>query len=349
MKMPTVYTDDALGVDARAADGLRTIESPVYSVLYPPVGFFPFSGVGNGDYFGFYWPIGKESDAPIVAFTSHDAHSLIPEYGSLPGAAMCQAAICGDVESAELRDAFEITKVPVPGPNTVPTLSNKDHKELLELDPTSPFRNVAVGDMHLSDGNLDAAEHHYLRSIALLPEYTAAHFGLAYLYRRLRRTEASSLHLRLALLCPLAFWGGSFWADHILPGSFRNDWARKTLYWLQQIKTPDPSLVDDPLYRSVGRLSLKTGLAKSEDVDVLMSLTDAYEAMADPAAASLLWMNVGERGAMETTAFRERYALTPATYATRLSRLWRSAGFGPRADLLDAILMRMKRPDGHQL
>jgi tetratricopeptide (TPR) repeat protein len=213
----------------------------------------------------------------------------------------------------------------------------------------SPFRNVAVGDMHLSDGRLDAAEHHYRRSVELLPEYTAAHYGLGYLYRRLRRTEASSLHLRLALLCPLVFWGGSFWADHILPGSFRNDWARKALYWIQQIKAPDPSLTDDPFYRSMSRLTLKTGLAKSEDVDVLMSVTDEYEVRGDYVAASLIWMNVGERGAMETTAFRERYALTPASYATRLSRLWRSAGIVRRADLLDRMVTMMKKPDGKHL
>lgn len=157
------------------------------------------------------------------------------------------------------------------------------------------------------------------------------------------------MHLRLALLCPLVFWGGSFWADHIPSGSFRNDWARKALYWIQQIKAPDPSLVDDPFYRSMSRLTLKTGLAKSEDVDVLMSVRDEYEARGDYVAASLIWMNVGERGAMETTAFRERYALTPASYATRLSRLWRSAGLDRRADLLDRMLTMMKKPDGNHL
>jgi hypothetical protein len=54
MQMPTVSDDDILNIE----DGTYPAGSPtrtiVYSVVYPPVGFFLFAATGNGDYHGFY-------------------------------------------------------------------------------------------------------------------------------------------------------------------------------------------------------------------------------------------------------------------------------------------------------
>jgi len=45
---------------------------------YPPLGFVPVSDaeLGNGDYYGLYWPIGKENEYPVVCDMFHDEGSI---------------------------------------------------------------------------------------------------------------------------------------------------------------------------------------------------------------------------------------------------------------------------------
>ena len=228
--MPTVYCDDILNIESGSyPDGTAT-RTKVYSIVYPPIGFFPFAGTGNGDYHGFYWPIGREDATPIVAYSSHDAYALIPEHGDLASAGRCQLARDEDRKlTYEFESAFAAANVSQPTISISDVVAVDDHKQLLALDPDSPFRNCAVADQLIAENSFEAAESHYRRAIELLPEYAAAHFGLGYLLRRTRRQSEASIHLRQSLMCPLAFWGGCFWADHILPGSFRADWARKSI------------------------------------------------------------------------------------------------------------------------
>ncbi len=51
---------------------------------YPPPGFAPFGGcdLGNGDFFGLYWPTGHENEEPIVCEMSHDDRTLMPSFSS---------------------------------------------------------------------------------------------------------------------------------------------------------------------------------------------------------------------------------------------------------------------------
>lgn len=51
---------------------------------YPPRGFLPVwdAALGNGDYFGLYWPLGREARDPIVCEMHHDAWILVPEFAS---------------------------------------------------------------------------------------------------------------------------------------------------------------------------------------------------------------------------------------------------------------------------
>src|SRR5262249_5509245 len=48
--------------------------------IYPPVGYLDWRvlEVGNGDTYGYYWPVGKEDQEPIVCATEHDAGRVIP-------------------------------------------------------------------------------------------------------------------------------------------------------------------------------------------------------------------------------------------------------------------------------
>ena len=49
---------------------------------YPPAGFLPVwdAELGNGDYFGLYWPLGREQQEPIVCEMYHDEGRLIPAF-----------------------------------------------------------------------------------------------------------------------------------------------------------------------------------------------------------------------------------------------------------------------------
>src|SRR5262249_15798260 len=152
--------------------------------------------------------------------------------------------------------------------------------------------------------------------------------------------------LRKALICPLVFWGGCFWADHILPGNFRNDWARKALMWLQQIKEPHASLNDDPFFRHADELKLSTVVAESHDLELSIRIVDEYSNMGRYLDAAYIWIIVGDRAALETTSFRERYALTAASFGKRLAELFRVAGLERRASLVDNMLTAMERPEG---
>lgn len=346
MRMPAVYDDDIINVDGNSqSDGVppRRIAC---SIVFPPVGFFPFSETGTGDFYGFYWPIGREERAPLVAFSSHDAYALIPEHGDLSAAGRCQLARDEKRElTYEFASAFDFANVPQPMIDTIDTVGIDDHKQLLALDPDSPFRNCAVADQMIADNNLDGAESHYRRAIEMLPEYGAAHFGLGYLFRRTRRQSQAVIHFRQALISPLAFRGSYFWADHTLPGEFRFDWPRKALLWLQQLKKTADSLRDDPFMQNVHELKHETGVAENRDIELLIAMVDEYHRQGQFLDAVYIWVSVGDRAALETTSFRERYGFTPRTFGTRLADLLRDAGMARRAQLVESILAMFDNPD----
>ncbi len=350
MQMPTIYDDDIYNVERGMYPDGTPVRTVVYSIVFPPVGFFPFAGTGNGDYHGLYWPIGREDSSPIVAYSSHDAYALIPEYGDLSAAGRCQIARDEDRNLLhEFEDAFDAANIPFPSIDIPEVVAVDDHQQLLTLDPNSPFRHCAVADLKVAENEFDSAELHFRRAIELLPEYGATHFGLGYLLRRNRRQSEASIHLRKSLMCPLAFGGGCFWADHILPGAFRNDWARKALMWFQQIKEPDNSLRDDPFMQNALNLTFKTGAAESCDVELIMTLVDVYHQREQFLDAAFLWITVGDRAALETTSFRERYGLTARSYGDRLAELFRDAGIECRAQLVENMISALENPEGLHL
>ena len=283
----------------------------------------------------------------MVAYSSHDAYALIPEHGDLIATGRCQLARDEDRKlTHEFESAFDAADLPRPSIDIPDVVAVDDHQQLLSLDPDSPFHNCAVADQLIAQNELGAAESHYRRAIELLPEYGAAHFGLGYLLRRTRRQSDASVHLRKSLICPLAFWGGCFWADHVLPGSFRNDWARKALLWLQQLKEFDESLRGDPFMQNVHELTLDTGVAENRDIELSMAMVDDYRRRGQFLDAVFVWTTVGDRAALETTSFRERYGLTARSFGNRLADLFRDAGIERRAELVDNMISVMEKPEG---
>jgi len=354
MKLPREYEDDFLryrvSFAASYPDG-TPIRPRVYSLVFPPPGFLPFYDTGYGDCHGFYWPIGREDGPPIVAFSSHDVSSLIPENSDIESLYRCQLATSnGDTTyPSHYRDLAETAIGKPPSEHDIRDLKCDDFNALLLLDPKSPFYSCAAADVHVGNNEIEAAEQWYRQSLDQLPEYVAAHFGLAYVLRRQRRAEEATVYLRQSLLGPLAFYGGSFWSNTSLPGSFRNDWHRKALMWLQSSKTFHESIADDPFIRSIDKLTFKSGLAVNPDFDVLRAIIDEYAAKGRYLDAARTWQLIGDRARIETTSFRERYNLNPTTYGTRLAELFKLAGNVLRAELIGNMLTKMNKPEGQYL
>ncbi len=351
MKLPTTYDDDILGHEGRFYPDSTPAQSRVYSLVFPPIGFFPFYGIGNGDYHGFYWPIGWEEDPPIIAFSSHDAWSLIPEHSNIETLYNCELARAN--EDADSSDDYRelVTKAigKPPIDHDLRGVAPDDYDQLLLLDETSPYYLCAAADVYLTENDVEAAEQKYRESLGHLPEYVAAHFGLASVLRRQRRPEEATIHLRKSLIGPLAFYGGSFWSDTSLPGRFRNDWNRKAVMWFQQSKTLHESLVDDPFAKRISELTFRTGLSDNPDIDVLQLIVEEYATAGSYSEAARIWNLIGDRAAMETTSFRERYNLNPLTYGSRLAELLELSGNNLRAALVRNILGAMDKPEGRYL
>jgi len=355
MKLPKEYVDDFLGHRTSAGtsypDG-APICPRVYSLVFPPPGFFPFYDNGYGDYHGFYWPIGLEDGPPIVAFSSHNVSSLIPENSNIETLYRCQLATSNGGTKDSHDDYRDLAKRAIgkpPSEHDIRDLKCDDFNALLLLDPKSPFYSCAAADVHVGNNEIEAAEQRYRQALDQLPEYVAAHFGLAYVLRRQRRAEEATVYLRQSLLGPLAFYGGSFWSDISLPGSFRNDWHRKALMWLQSSKAFHESIADDPFIRCIDKLTFKSGLAVNPDFDVLRAIIDEYAAKGCYLDAARTWQLIGDRARLETTSFRERYNLNPTTYGTRLAELFGLAGNVLRAELVRNMLAKMNKPEGQYL
>lgn len=64
---------------------LSVAEDEVPLGPYPPLGFVPVwdAELGNGDYYGLYWPLGKEDEEPIICDMYHDEGSLKPAFTSV--------------------------------------------------------------------------------------------------------------------------------------------------------------------------------------------------------------------------------------------------------------------------
>src|SRR5262249_45771234 len=130
--------------------------------------------------------------------------------------------------------------------------------EQLALDPKSPFYLVANADEAVGQGLLDRAEDLYLQALAILPEYTAAHFGLVTVYRRSRRAHEAARWMLEAIRSPLCFQGASFWVESNLPPDAVNraDYRRKCLHWLRQTKPADAqAIANDPLFQAREKLT----------------------------------------------------------------------------------------------
>lgn len=305
-------------------DGRVRIE-PVLDecLIYPPVGFLPWpiGSLGNGDDYGYYWPIGKESSDPIVAMMSHDCWALIPVASSIE--ALAQSGDCREVTA--LVNGVEEDSEHEDFDGEYETI---DIAEKLTIDPNSAHLLVANADLALANSDLSRSESLYLRAIEILPEYTAAHFGLAMLYRRQRNLDGAVRWMLEAVRSPLAFQGASFWAETSLQLN-RSDFRNKCLTWLKQARVENvPTSAMDPFFQVRDRLTFATGVKTIDDFTLYDQVIDEYVACGKPLEAIRLLMLFGELMHCETISFRERSGFSYATYRDRLLRLFRA--FAPQ-------------------
>jgi tetratricopeptide (TPR) repeat protein len=344
MRVPQVYLDllrrDAADVGTAAwfsaggilPGGQWVGPVPDTVVVYPPVGFLPwvFCSLGNGDDYGYYWPIGKEKDPPIVALMSHDCRALNPIASSAD--ALARLGKC-----RELAALFGISSSLV-GQTDEQELHSLDFAEQLLQDEGSPFLLVANADAALAQNEPELAQALYSSAVQILPEYTSAHYGLAVLYRRTRRMGEALRAMVAAIRCPACFRGASFWADEYLPLEHvnRQDFHRKCLYWLQRVRTDPSGLVaDDPLFEVRDRLSFASGVTTNDDYLIYEDVINEYVRRGKPVEAIQLAMRYGELMMGETTPFRERYGFTLKRHRTRLRELLNAAGLADRSRILE--------------
>ena len=274
------------------------------SPVYPLPGFFPIISlfeVGNGDLTGFYWPIGKEDQEPILCDTYHDNWSLEPQASSLEGLIRRKVAE-GHVEVEDDEDgenddyegAREIAEQL--GVSLLISAAERASPQLqLLLDPDSPVALKSAAAEAAKARDVEGAAGLLEHSLRVLPEYSEALMMLGNVYRRQGRLLEAAAKLVEALGAPLCLGGD----------------RQKALQSVKRLRDEDyPELLDDPLWAQRQRLTLVTGVKRNDDLLVYEKAIATYLSQGKGILAVRLRMLVGELMWSETVSFRERYNYT---------------------------------------
>lgn len=262
-------------------------------VAYIPFGFVPFRNwqLGNGDYFGLYWPIGREAQAPIVAETVHDDGSVMPAFSSL--------------------DTFlAVTQ----------ELDEADHPDwpTLEQDGASPLALYEEARRLLKAQQVEAAIGRLETAIAGLPEYTNALALLATQYLRLGQTDAACRMAVRAAIAPLSF-------------GFDAPVGRMRHWLAQQEHAPDDVRDDPVWLNRHILVALPSGGAKENDAyPVLRDMIEAYAACGEIIQALTLMQSYAEYMTAETVSFRERHGFSREAHRAQEVELSQRLPDGPR-------------------
>jgi hypothetical protein len=273
--------------------------------IYPPVGYLRWGvlEVGNGDTYGYYWPVGEEDNYPIVCTTEHDDALLVPIASGLEG---CLRLL--NVQEPEIRDeVMEVARafdVRLTGMHA--TVESDAGRDLAALDPHSPHLLLAAARESFRAGDLAITEERLKLSLDLLPEYAEASFALAQLYRRRHEMAAAAVALLDALGAPLCFGG--------------YDLREKCLRSLQGLKDDILPERQDVLWRERKRLTLKTNVKHNDDYLIYEDAIAAYLASGQGVRAVWLRMLVGELMLWETISFQERYGWSKEKHRDDLRR-----------------------------
>lgn len=260
---------------------------------YLPFGFLPFQAhqLGNGDYFGFYWPVGRENSEPLIAETQHDGGLLEPGFSSL-SAFLNKTRGMGE---------HEWTGLPS-----------------FEEDPDSPLTCHAKARELIAAGDFDPAVALLEKAIATLPEYTGALATLAGQYLRMRRIDdACRLAVRMTISPPFFGFGGP--VDNIARWFSRLD------------KGPADLAEDPIWQGRASLASIPTGGTKdSPAYPVLRNAIDTYVERGDVVPALTLMQTYSDFMNSETKSFQQRQGYDFAAHRARQRSLSEQLPNGPR-------------------
>jgi len=295
-----IRTNDILGFNCDE----NGIIAPEYfsKTIYPPIGFLPWNvlEVGNGDVYGFYWPLGKENAQPLVCTTYHDSYNL-SVFGSNIENSIKRLWVNFEFNSDEEDDedstireelfeivkAFSINLEEVRGVKTVSSV------ELLKIDSNSPDILLKASQEYIKRNELSKAENCLVRALEIIPEYTQASFELSKLYRRQREEMKSLEYMIMTCISPICFGG-------LKP-------RQQCLQWIKSMNDNIRSLVLDPFLNYVDLLTFKSGEKFNDDFIIYEQLIEQYIQIGEFRKALSLRVLAAELITLETTAFQERY------------------------------------------
>jgi hypothetical protein len=308
---------------------------------YPPPGYVAWNRleVGNGDTYGFYWPMGREDGPPLVCTVEHDAWALRPLATSLAAAVRLHVAARPDDSDAwaELGDDFGVPlhdarrrdrRMDIErdwayegaGGHAYWAIQAAD--ELLHLDPDSPALLLARAAEYRHPQVLDEAERSLVRALEILPEYTAAWWALVQVRRR-RRAPAPELidAMVSCITSPLAFGP----ADR-----------RTCLGWLRRLPDAADAENRDPVWLRRARLAFAEGARDNGDYAVLDECMAEYHARGQSLRAARLRVLYGEMMGAETVSFRERAGFAWPAHWDAMREDLRRAGLDARLPAIPA-------------
>jgi hypothetical protein len=305
-----------LGIDCDSEGIVR--RWPSFNGCYPPLGYLRWTvlEVGNGDTYGYYWPVGHEERVPLVCTTEHDVFRVVPIASDLAGCLRLLMETRPKIAN-EVKEVAQGCDVPLaierPGAATT-------DRALSTLDPHSPELLLVQAREAMRTGDLTLCERSLLDALDVLPEYGLAIFVLSQLYRRQQRFADAAQALLDMICAPLCFGGGY-------------DMRLKCLRTIQGM--PDVLIrSDDVLWHQRSRLTFRIGVRENDDF--LIYEEAIASCLATGAGVKAIWLRmlVGELLALETVSFQERYGWTHEKHRHDLARDLTAAGLSARLPAL---------------
>lgn len=307
----------SLGIDC---DGEGRVQQwPATRGVYPPVGYLRWRAleVGNGDTYGYYWPVGREDREPIVCTTEHDLFRVVPLASDLAGCLRFLRATQPEIAD-EIKEVARDCGIPLAGAR--PSNAAPPARALSTLDPHSPYLLLEQAREAMRTADLALCESSLLEALDLVPEYGEAAVALGQLYRRQQRFAEAAQALLVAISTPLCFGG-------------EDEVRLKGLRGLQGMKD-DLVPADDVVWRERRHLTLRTGVRENDDFRIYEDAISACRATRAGTRAIWLRMLVGELMSRETVSFQERYGWTRAKQRQDLARDLQRAGLSARIPAL---------------
>ncbi|QDT54354.1 hypothetical protein Pan44_23870 [Caulifigura coniformis] len=298
------------------------------SGAYPPPGYLPWNAfqIGNGDTYGFYWPIGLEHENPLVCTIAHDSWEFWPVASSLRAFITLELASRDQDSNWEFLEAAEICGIDA---DTVTQSSDDESasevrtntmsaEDQLLIDPESPQILKNAAREALSRSMPDLAVTYLERSVTRLPEYSEAWALLAQAYRQLRVGSQAAVAMARALTAPFCFGARD---------------RRKLIYWLQCVKET-PEISQDPLWPRRHDLKWEAGVKEKRDYQIFEELIAEYHLRGMGQRAVALRVLAAEAMGKETISFRERAGWTASKFREQLRDDFERADLRVRMNVL---------------